>query len=99
MTEIEQKDYQESYNYATDIKNHAEAINDAFKSIDKAMEELYGENWRSSGADASNGRFQELKSNFEPLYNNIIAMHNHIGEITGLNQETDAAVSSYITNG
>ena len=97
MAEIEQKDYQESYNYATDIKNYADTIHDAFTNIDKAMQDLYGENWTSTGADVSNGRFQELKQNFEPFYNNVIAMHNHIGEITGLNQETDSTVSSYVS--
>jgi uncharacterized protein YukE len=88
--EIKQTSYAESRSYATNIKNNAEAINDTFVSIDNQMKRLFGENWESSGADVSNGEFQRLKAEFEPLYRAVMNMHSHIMKVTSSNEAADA---------
>ena len=95
--EIKQTSYAESRTYATNIKNNAEAINDTFNSIDNQMKRLFGENWESSGADVSNGEFQKLKREFEPLYRAIVNMHDHIMRVTESNETADAYANKAIS--
>ena len=97
MEEIKQTSYAESRSYATNIKNNAEAINDTFTNIDNQMKRLYGENWESTGADASNGEFQKLKREFEPLYTAVVNMHDHIMRVTASNETADAYANKNIS--
>jgi WXG100 family type VII secretion target len=97
MESIKQTSYAETRAKATNIKNSAEVINDTFNNIDNQMKRLYGENWESSGADASNGEFQKLKREFEPLYNAVINMHEHIMRVTSSNETADAYANKSIS--
>ena len=98
MNEFEQKDYEGARNIADAIKNNADNIMGIFDSLDSTMNTLYGEAWQSSGADLSEGRYNELRKNYEVFYQNVIAMHDHIYAITASNEATDASVSSSIAN-
>ena len=95
--EIKQTSYAESRSYATNIKNNAEAINDTFTAIENQMKRLFGENWESTGADVSNGEFQRLKKEFEPLYRAIVNMHDHIMRVTSSNEVADAYANKAVT--
>ena len=95
--EIKQTSYAESRSYATNIKNNAEAINDTFVNIEAQMKRLFGENWESSGADVSNGEFQRLKKEFEPLYRAIVNMHDHIMTVTESNETADAYATKAVS--
>ena len=97
MEEIKQTSYAESRSYATNIKNNADSIMDTFNSIDNQMKRLYGENWESTGADVSNGEFQKLKREFEPLYNAVVNMHDHIMRVTASNETADAYANKAIS--
>ncbi len=70
---------------------------DIFNNIDNQMKRLYGENWESSGADVSNGEFQKLKREFEPLYNAVVNMHDHIMRVTASNETADAYANKAIS--
>ena len=98
MEEIKQTSYAESRSYATNIKNNAEAINDTFNDIDNQMKRLFGENWESTGADVSNGEFQRLKREFEPLYTAVVNMHDHIMRVTSSNETADAYANNAISS-
>lgn len=98
MNEFEQSDYAASRSYADTIKGIADNIHDIFDTIDKTMTELYGDGWRSSGAENSNARYQELRQNYEVFYNNVVTMHNHIYSVTSRNEEADSAVSNQVSS-
>ena len=98
MNEFEQKDYNAARSYADAVKTNADNIMSIFDSIDSSMKSLYGESWQSSGADVSNGRYQEIRSKYEVFYNNVVTMRNHIYNVTASNESADKAVSSNISN-
>lgn len=98
MNEFEQKDFASARAYAESIKNAADNILEIFNDIDNSMKRLYGEFWQSSGADVSNGRYQELRTNYENFYNKVIAMKNHIDTVTSRNENTDTSVGNMLGN-
>lgn len=97
MNEFEEKDYGSARSYADSIKTNADNIMMIFDEIDRAMKSLYGEAWQSTGADVSNGRYQEIRSNYEIFYQNVIKMHDHVHKVTNINEETDQSVSTSIS--
>ncbi len=97
MNEFEEKDYGEARSLANSIMKNADNINDIFKNIDRIMNSLYDENWRSSGADQARQRYDEIRKNYEVFYNKVVAMKEHIESVTAANEATDAAASSLIT--
>ena len=98
MSEFEQKDYDEARRCADTFKTLADNILDIFNNLDATMKALYGESWQSSGADLSEGRYSELRINYEVFYQNVITMHDHIYSVTASNEEKDATVSKSITS-
>ncbi len=98
MNEFEEKDYEAARGYADAIKNNADNIMQIFDNIDSSMKSLYGESWQSSGADVSNGRYQEIRSSYDSFYQAVVNMKNHIYTVTARNEETDAAAAQSISN-
>lgn len=98
MNEFEEKDYQSARNCADAVKNNADNILGIFDNIDQHMKVLYGDAWQSSGADITNGRYQEIRKNYEIFYNNVVTMKEHIYNVTNINEETDTSVSTSISN-
>lgn len=98
MNEFEEKDYEAARGYADSVKSNADNIMSIFDSIDTSMKSLYGDSWQSSGADVSNGRYQEIRKSYEVFYNNVVTMRNHIYTVTAKNEEADASVSGNISN-
>ena len=98
MNEFEEKDYGAARNCADQVKTNADNILAIFDSIDQHMKILYGDAWQSSGADVTNGRYQEIRKNYEIFYNNVITMRNHIYNVTEINEASDASVSGNISN-
>ena len=96
--EFEEKDYGSARNQADSIKSTAENISGIFNNIDRAMKALYGESWQSSGADVSQGRYAELKSNYDKFYQNVLNVHKYIYDMTAANEAADAQVSSQINS-
>ena len=96
--EFEQKDYEAARSCADSVKTDADKILSVFDNVDQTMKLLYGEAWQSSGADISQGRYQELRKNYEVFYNNVITMKDHIYRVTSENQTADASVSDSIAN-
>ncbi len=96
MSEFEQSDFAAARGYADTIKSIADSIQEIFDTIDKTMNELYGEGWRSLGSESSNARYQELRRNYEVFYNNVVNMKTHIYNVTNRNEEADAAVSNQL---
>ncbi len=95
--EIEVKDFESARESATTIHDIGDNIMDIFNEIDSAMNDLYGEDWQSTGADVSNGRYQELKSNYELFYNKVIEMHKHINSVTNKDIATDRQVGNSLS--
>ena len=93
MNEFEEKDYEQAYSLATTIQSDANDMLEIFNNVDRSMTELFGENWQSSGADVSNGRYEELRKNYQVFYDKVIAMVNHIAEVTNRNIDTDKDVA------
>lgn len=98
MNEFEEKDYEAARSYADSVKNNADNIMNIFDSIDSSMKSLYGESWQSTGADVSNGRYQEIRSNYEIFYQKVVTMRDHIYNVTAKNEEADVKVSQDISN-
>ena len=98
MNEFEEKDYEQAYSLATTIQSDANDMLEIFNNVDRSMTELFGENWNSSGADVSNGRYEELRKNYQVFYDKVIAMVNHIAEVTNRNIDTDKDVAQTFNN-
>ena len=69
-----------------------------FDYIDKTMNTLYNEAWRSTGAENANQRYQEIRKNYEVFYQNVLTMHKHIYDVTARNEAADTQASANITN-
>ena len=98
MNEFEEKDYEQAYSLATTIQSDANDMLEIFNNVDRSMTELFGENWQSSGADVSNGRYEELRKNYQVFDDKVIAMVNHIAEVTNRNIDTDKDVAQTFNN-
>ena len=74
MNEFEQKDFEAARNCADLVKTDADSILAIFDNVDQTMKLLYGEAWQSSGADVSQGRYQQIRKNYEVFYNKEMGM-------------------------
>ena len=98
MNEFEQKDYAGARSYADAIQTNADNIMVIFEDIDGVMNNLYGTNWESSGAENAHERYNELRKNYEKFYDEVVAMKNHIYDVTAANEEADTAASQTVSN-
>lgn len=98
MNEFEEKDYGLARSYADGVQNNANNIMNIFNDIDGIMNELYGSNWESCGADNARGRYNEIRKNYEVFYDKVVAMKTHIYNVTAANEEADAAASKSIAS-
>lgn len=98
MNEFEEKDYGAARSYADGVQNNANNIMNIFNDIDGVMNELYGSNWSSAGAEEAQSRYNVIRQNYEVFYNKVMAMRNHIYNVTAANEEADAAASNTIAS-
>ena len=56
MNEFEEKDYAGARSYADGVKTNADNIMGIFNEIDGIMNNLYGSNWESVGAQNAQAR-------------------------------------------
>lgn len=98
MNEFEEKDYAGARSYADGVKQNADNIMGIFNDIDGVMNSLYGNNWQSSGAESARDRYNEIRKNYEVFYERVVAMKNHIYNVTAANEEADAAASGTIAS-
>ena len=98
MNEFEEKDYAGARSYADAVKTNADNIMNIFNDIDGVMNNLYGNNWQSTGADSARDRYNQIRKNYEVFYEKVVAMKNHIYNVTAANEEADAAASQTISN-
>lgn len=98
MNEFEEKDYAGARTCADSIKGNADNIMGIFDTIDGIMNNLYGSNWESSGAQNARDRYNEIRKNYEVFYEKVIAMKNHIYSVTAANEQADATASQNIAN-
>ena len=98
MNEFEQKDYAGARSCADSIKTNADNIMTIFDNIDGIMNNLYGANWESSGAQNARDRYNQIRKNYEVFYEKVVAMKNHIYNVTAANEAADAAASQNIAN-
>lgn len=98
MNEFEEKDYAGARSYADGVQTNADNIMGIFNDIDGVMNSLYGSNWESSGAEDAHARYNEIRKNYEDFYEKVVAMKNHIYNVTAANEEADAAASQNVAN-
>lgn len=98
MNEFEEKDYEGARNYANAIKGNADNIMGIFNDIDGVMNSLYGSNWESAGAEQARERYNVIRKNYEVFYEKVVAMKNHIYNVTAANEEADAAASQNVAS-
>lgn len=98
MNEFEEKDYDGARSYANAIKGNADNIRGIFDDIDQSMNNLYGSNWESAGAEDAKARYDQIRRNYEVFYEKVVAMKNHIDSVTAANEAADAAVSQNIAS-
>ena len=98
MNEFQEKDYGQARSYADQIKTNADNIMGIFDDINDVMNNLYGSNWESCGADNARARYEEIRKNYEVFYNNVIEMHSHIHNVTTANESADKAASQTVSN-
>ena len=97
MNEFEEKDYERARATADAVKANADEIMNIFNDVDSTMNQLYGANWESSGAENAKDRYNEIRKNYQVFYDKVVAMKNHIYSVTAANEEADAAASNTVT--
>lgn len=98
MDEFEAKNYSGARSAADSIKGNAQNIMGIFEDIDRVMNELYGENWQSTGADSARDRYNQIRTKYEVFYNDIMNMNIYIHNTTTRYEEADAEASNTITS-
>ena len=98
MNEFEEKDYAGARSYADGVKTNADNIMSIFNDIDGFMNNLYGSNWESAGAQNAQARYNVIRKNYEDFYEKVVAMRNHIYNVTAANEEADAAASNNVAS-
>ena len=98
MNEFEEKDYAGARSYADAVKTNADNIMSIFNDIDGVMNNLYGNNWQSVGAESARERYNQIRKNYEVFYEKVVAMKNHIYNVTAANEQADEAASQTIAN-
>jgi uncharacterized protein YukE len=98
MNEFEEKDYAGARSYADGVKTNADNIMSIFNDIDGIMNNLYGSNWESAGAQNAQARYNVIRKNYEDFYEKVVAMRNHIYNVTAANEEADAAASNNVAS-
>ena len=94
--EFEEKDYGQARSYADAIYGNAQNIMDIFNDIDSTMNNLYGNNWESSGAENARALYDEIRRCYEGFYNKVVSMKTHIYNVTAANEGADQAASNVI---
>jgi len=97
MNEFEEKDYSGARSYADGVKTNADNIMGIFNEIDGIMNNLYGSNWESVGAQNAQARYNVIRKNYEDFYEKVVAMRNHIYNVTAANEAADNAASNTVT--
>ena len=97
MNEFEETNYAEARSLADGIQRNADNIMDIFNDVDTIMNQLYGSNWESSGAENAHARYNEIRRNYEVFYTNVVAMKTHVYNVTAANEEADSAASNVIS--
>ena len=97
MNEFEEKDYAGARSYADGVQTNADNIMAIFNDIDGVMNSLYGSNWESAGAQNAQARYNQIRKNYEDFYEKVVAMKNHVYNVTAANEEADAAASQNVT--
>lgn len=98
MNEFEEKDYAGARALADGVQKNADNIMDIFNDVDTIMNQLYGDNWASCGAENAQARYNEIRRNYEIFYTNVVAMKTHIYNVTAANEDADTTASNIVTS-
>lgn len=96
MNEFQLQDYATARSYADAINNNANNVMGIFDEIDNTMNQLYGENWSSCGAEDAKARYDEIRRNYEGFYQRVVAMKTHIYNVTASDEAADTAASQNV---
>ncbi len=95
--EFREDDYDRALSLADAIYAAATRIHNVFEDTDKVMGMLHGTHWQSAGSEDVNAEYlNTIKNQFEPFYEDVVAMKKHIYFVTGRNQEADARAADTI---
>ena len=97
MGEFDLENYDRAVGLADEIYTHAERIHNVFENIDKLMGMLHGTHWGSTGSEDVNAQYlAEIKTQFEPFYQDVVAMKNHIYTVTEHDVAADTQAAANI---
>lgn len=83
MNEFDLENYDRAVGLADEIFMHAERIHNVFENIDELMGMLHGTHWGSTGSEDVNAQYlANIKTQFEPFYQDVVAMKNHVYTVT-----------------
>ena len=98
MNEFELQDYGSARNYADAIYKNATDIMGIFDDINNTMNQLYGENWESSGAEGAQARYTEIRNCYDGFYQKVVAMKNHINSVVAADEAADTRAAQNVEN-
>lgn len=97
MSEFDVKDYGQARNLATAIYNSANRIHEVFENLDNFASVMHISHWNSEGSDEVNAEYlANIKSQFEPFYEDVVAMKTHVETVTEHTAAADQIASSNI---
>lgn len=95
---FEIKDYSRAFSSVEEIRKYADNIKSVFDNINSTMDKLFGEDWKSTGAENSFAEYKELSRNYEIFYSELITVCNDIKTIVNKNIDTDKAAQDILNS-
>ena len=97
MNEFDLENYDRAVGLADEIFAHAERIHNVFDNIDELMGMLHGTHWGSAGSEDVNAQYlASIKTQFEPFYQDVVAMKTHVYTVTEHDIQADQQAASNV---
>ena len=97
MDEFDLDSYARAQALADRVFNYATSIHDVFDDIDGLMNMLHGQHWGSTGSEDVNAQYLgQIKTQFEPFYQDVVAMNKHVYAVTSADVATDRQAEATI---
>lgn len=97
VEEFELDNYEMARSYADEVYAHATRIHNVFEDVDGLMRMLHGSHWESAGSQDVNAEYlANIKSQFEPFYEEVVSAHKHIHEVVDRDIATDNQAAATI---
>ena len=84
--------------HANNIGGIAEEMKKTLDSTGQEMDDMYGNNWQSSGAQVTRDSFEEKRLDFDIFYKNVLAMQENVAAVVEEGMKTDEETKAEVSS-